>query len=135
MRLACSEFIQRLRKIHFSSTDTFDSVSARQYRDGWLLKNSSQTLTGRVSLLSMTADAVTVAQRVKVQGFDLYYFMNTASCAFTDDGVVVTSSVQFGRFDVTGEVIVHIHVEKVDEIQTVMENKNYCSRQKVVIMY
>ncbi|XP_063865670.1 uncharacterized protein LOC135103410 isoform X1 [Scylla paramamosain] len=51
--------------------DTLDGVSAALYRDGWLLRDTDQSLHGNVSIGNIISHRVTVSQGIKVQDVDV----------------------------------------------------------------
>lgn len=52
-------------------TDSFDGVSASQFRDGWLMRAGDQDIPGPVSFLNVTAYKATVLHGATLQGVDL----------------------------------------------------------------
>ncbi|XP_069190176.1 uncharacterized protein [Procambarus clarkii] len=73
--------------------DTFDKVPAARYRDGWLLKSSNQTISGQMTLASMTSGHVMTSDGVEVQGVNLAHFKNIT--AMVDVSTLLTSPLTF----------------------------------------
>ncbi|XP_050727913.1 uncharacterized protein LOC127004357 isoform X2 [Eriocheir sinensis] len=69
--------------------DSFDSVPAAMYDSDWLLKMSSQSLTGLVALAKVKAQSVTVSPGAKLKGVDINRLFK-ATMKVNEDKVVAT---------------------------------------------
>ncbi|KAK7016240.1 hypothetical protein SK128_015533 [Halocaridina rubra] len=56
---------------HLTLTDTFDGVSASTYNEGWLLKNSSQKISGNISVTSLNISTAVLNENAEIYGINI----------------------------------------------------------------